>query len=108
MDDDLDVGPFLLLRLLSVGLAVVIPVLVVSLLVPGLLYLVARWRANRETTPDPQLGTKFALSYFQVTSYQLMLAGAFVLLWSMLSKAPSEAKELMYRPAFGVVVPAGI
>lgn len=107
-DDDLGMGPLVFFRLMSQGLIVVIPILVVSLLVPSLLYLVARWRAHREPVPDPQLGIKVALSYFQVTSYQLMLAGAFFLLWSMLSKGPSEYKELMYRPAFGVVVPAGI
>jgi hypothetical protein len=73
-----------------------------------ILYLVARWRDNRAPQPDPQLGLKFALHFFRSNAYLMLLTGTTVLLFSMLGKDLGELREYIYRPAFGLIVPAAI
>lgn len=74
----------------------------------GILYIIARWRDHRAPMPDPQLGLKFALHFFRVQSYHVLLAGTVVLFFSMLGKDLGEFRQYIYRPAFGLIVPAGI
>jgi hypothetical protein len=71
-------------------------------------YVIARWRDNRAPVPDPQLGLKFALHFFRAYSYQILLMGTMILFFSMLGKDLGEAREFIYRPAFGLIVPAGV
>jgi hypothetical protein len=75
------------------------------LVIPLLLYVIARWREHREAVHDPQMGLKFALGYFKWQGFQIALAGAAALLWSVVSSLPSEAHEYIYRPAFGLILP---
>jgi hypothetical protein len=72
------------------------------------LYAVLRWRDSRAPSPDPQLGLKYALHFFRLSAFQLLLAGTAMLLFSMLGKDLGESREDIYRPAFGFLVPAGV
>jgi len=75
---------------------------------PLSLYVVARWRDHRSATADPQLGLKFALHFFRTQSYQLLMFGTTMLIFSILGKDLGEHRDMIYRPAFGLLVPAGI
>ncbi len=81
-------------------------IVVVGLLLPFVLYVVARWRANKESAADPQLGIKVALGYFQVTALQVLLAGGAMLLYAVISS--DEDKGTIYRAAFGLLVPGAL
>lgn len=109
MDDDYGDsgfgGPFGVLGMMAPAMTGIV---VISMLFPLLLYVVARWRDNRSPIPDPQLGLKFALHFFRVQAFQLLLIGTAMLLFSMLGKNLGEGRELIYRPAFGFLVPAGV
>ncbi len=109
-DDDDDssrsfAGPMFILQAMG---PIMMMMAVVSLMFPLLLYIVARWRDHRAPAPDTQLGLKFALHFFRIQSYQLLLFGTAMLLFTMLSKDLKGAREVVYRPAFGLLVPAGI
>jgi len=75
---------------------------IVGLLLPFVLYVVARWRA----AGDPQLGIKVALGYFMVTALQVLLAGTAVLLYAIISS--EEDKGSLYRAGFGLIVPGAL
>lgn len=111
-EDDDDYGSRSLMGpmyLLSMMTPVLVVMMITSLLFPLLLYVIARWRDHRAPVADPQLGLKFALHFFRVQSYQLLLFGTAMLVYSMLSKEmKGEMREFIYRPAFGFLVPAGI
>jgi hypothetical protein len=79
---------------------------IVGLLLPFVLYVVARWRAHREPIGDPQLGIKVALGYFLVTALQVLLAGIAVLLYAIISS--DEDKGSLYRAGFGLIVPGAL
>jgi hypothetical protein len=80
---------------------------IVGLAIPIVLYIVARWRLYKENLPhDPYLGLKVALSMFRVAAYQMSLAAGFVLVYSMMSDMPEEAKSAITRTAAGVLVPS--
>lgn len=106
--DDLDSGFFLMRALAGPMMAVVTAMVTLTIFAPIVLYVLARWRANREPYPDTQLGVKVALHYFALSAFQLALAGAAVLVWAMISTAPSEFKGGFYRAAFGMLVPAAL
>jgi hypothetical protein len=111
-DDDDDYGSRSLMGpmyLLSMMTPVLMIMAITSLLFPLILYVVARWRDGKAPVADPQLGLKFALHFFRVQSYQILLMGAAMFLYALLSKElKGEARELVWRPAFGLMVPAGI
>jgi len=92
------------------AIQVVTPLLGIMLFGPVVLYLVARWRAHREPTNDPQLGLKFVLHYFSTLSFHVALAGGTLLLYTMLRPGGDDhqGKSQMYRLAFGFIVPSGI
>ncbi|MBV8756077.1 MAG: hypothetical protein JO257_02305 [Deltaproteobacteria bacterium] len=92
--------------LMSVFGQVVTYVAVVGLLLPFVLYVVARWRAYKATSHDPQLGIKVALGYFMVTALQVLLAGGAALLYAIISS--DEDKGSIYRAAFGLIVPGAL
>lgn len=75
-----------------------------GLILPVLIYALARWRANRDPVPDPQLGLKVALGFFAMVGLQLALLGATLLVYAML--ASGEDKGTKYRDAFGLIMPA--
>jgi len=92
--------------LMSVFGQVVTYVAVVGLLLPFVLYIVARWRASKAPSPDPQLGIKVALGYFMVTGLQVLLAGGAALLYAIITS--DEDKGTIYRAAFGLLVPGAL
>jgi hypothetical protein len=97
------------LRMLEIlGPFLMVYAALVALIVPLIVYVIARWRAHRDSVPDPQLGIKVALGYFAVTAFQVALVGVTILFYTLLSSSASEEKSSMYRAAFGLVVPAGI
>lgn len=70
---------------------------------PFVLYVLARWRAHREPTPDPQLGLKLALGYFALAGAQLALAGGTLLLYAIVSK--DDDRGSVARAAMAMIVP---
>ena len=108
-DDGPGLSPF---ALFGPMMGVLVPVLMISILAPLILYVIARWRDARSPAPDPQLGLKFALGFFRLQGYLLLLYGGAMLLFSILMKgegrAMSEVREMIYRPAFGLLVPGGL
>ncbi|HUQ03278.1 MAG TPA: hypothetical protein VM261_12335 [Kofleriaceae bacterium] len=81
----------------------------VSTIFPILLYVIARWRDHKSEVPDEQLGLKFALHFFRAQSYQLLLFGTAMLLYSMLTKEmKGELREYIWRPAMAFIVSSGI
>ena len=106
-----------------IALQLATPAISVALLGPVVLYLVARWRAHREPQADPQLGFKFVLHYFSTIAFHTALAGATLLLYTMIRPGGDDGERLRafgeriadtswkspyYRAAFGFLVPAAI
>lgn len=100
-------GPLFMLQAMA-PMMIMITVLTTMMSFGLVLYLVARWRDHRAPAPDPQLGLKYVLHFFRFFSYVMLLGGTNLLVFSMLGKDLGEARELIYRPAFGLIVPAGI
>lgn len=99
-------SPFFLLSAMGpiMGVFAMLPLM----LVPAVLYLVIRWRAQRDGSGDNQVGVKFALHYFIVMAVQIALMGGTLLIYTVISTGGSEMKSVMYRVAFGLLVPAAI
>ena len=107
--DDFDSGLFVLSRLAGPMMAIITMLVSLTIFVPIVLYVIARWRAHRDPeVVDRHLGLKVALHYFAISAFQLGLAGLALLVWGMISSAPSEAKSIVYRIAFGMIVPAAL
>ena len=102
---DVDRDPFFLLSLMA-PMSIVYSVLAL-LVIPFVLYVIARWRAHRDPVSDPQLGIKTAFNYFAVTAFQLLLAGGTLFIYAILSSSP-DSKGAIMRVAFGLVMPAGL
>lgn len=106
--DDFDSSFFLLRALAGPMMAIVSLLVTVTIFVPIVMYVIARWRAHRDPDVDRHLGIKVALHYFAISALHLGLAGLTLLVWGMISSAPSEAKSVVYRIAFGMIVPAAL
>jgi hypothetical protein len=103
---DSDDTPFMLMRYLgpmTSFLSLFASVIVTS---PVILYVIARWRANRDPVPDPQLGFKFALHYFATVALNVVLVGIAMVLYAALSGVHESTSGLRF--AFGLIIPAGI
>ena len=97
---------FLFRTIAPMAIAIVF-LIAVLLCAPLVLYVIARWRAAREATPDTQLGLKFALHYFAMSAFQLALAGGALLIYMLISPGPADKGSGGYRVAIGLLVPAG-
>lgn len=106
--DDLDSASFMLRALAGPMMAIISMMVMVTIFVPIVMYVIARWRSNRDPEIDRHLGIKVALHYFAISAFQLGLAGLALLVWAMISSAPSEAKSAVYRVAFGMIAPAAL
>ncbi len=106
--DDFDSGFFMLRALAGPMMAIISMLVTVTVFVPIVLYVIARWRSNKDPEVDRHLGIKVALHYFAVSALHLGLAGLALLVWAMISSAPSEAKSAVYRIAFGMIAPAAL
>lgn len=73
-----------------------------------ILYVIARWRHNRAGLNDTQFGVKFALHLFRLHGYQLVLLGAFLLLFSVLAKGSSTMRSPIWRMALGFLTAGGV
>jgi hypothetical protein len=107
MDSDLG-SSMLLLRMLPAATAAISVVVTLMLFGPVVLYVIARWRAHRAPVIDPQLGLKFALHWFATAAFHLALAGAMLLIFTIIAPGMSAAKGDQYRIAFAALVPAGL
>jgi hypothetical protein len=96
---------FKLMMLSSLG----IPLATGGSFIPIVLYLVARWRANRDPAPDPQLGLKFAIYYFGTMALQLGLVGLTMLIYTLVKPNDEfgDSKGESFRVALGMILPAG-
>lgn len=92
-------------QLMITGSALISGAVTISLLVPIVLYLVARWRAVRGGASDPHLGLKVVLHWFATASFHIALSGGALLIYAMIS-ADSGGKGALYRAAFALLVPA--
>ena len=95
------------LQLLEPTVFIVPTLLWLIVMGPLVLYPVARWKANREPYPDPQLGLKVALHYFRMISFQLLLVGGLIVLWTVLRKSYEDRGDT-YRAGFGLLLPAAL
>jgi hypothetical protein len=100
--DDLETS-FVLLQLAPISYAAL-----GMLVIPFVIYVIARWRAHRDQVVDPQLGIKVALGFFAVTAFQMLLAGATTFLLAIIGNSSSDAKSTLYRAGLGLVLAAGI
>jgi hypothetical protein len=100
---DVERDPFFMLKLMAP--MTIIYMVMMLLVIPFVLYLIARWRAHRDSIVDPQLGLKVALNYFAVTGFQLALAGVMLVVYSMIS-TETDARGDLARMGFGLIFPA--
>ena len=77
-----------------------------ALVLPFLVYAIARWRAQRDPIVDAQLGLKVALGFFALAAFQLALLATTMIVYTVLSS--DDDKGTMYREAFGLLLPAAI
>ena len=73
-----------------------------------ILYVIARWRYHRAGIVDNQLGLKFVLHMFRLHGYQLVLLGAFLMLYSILAKGNSDMRSPIWRAALGFLTAGGV
>jgi hypothetical protein len=106
--DDFDSSFFLLRALAGPAMALVTMLVTLTIFAPIVMYVVARWRAAKDPDTDRHLGLKVALHYFAITAFQMGLAALTLLVWAMITTAPSEMKSVFYRVAFGMLMPAGL
>ena len=100
---DMDRDPFFMLRLMAP--MTMIYMVLLLLVVPFVLYVIARWRAHRDAVPDPHLGLKVALNYFAVTGFQLALMGLMLFVYGLIT-SESESRGDILRLGFGLILPA--
>jgi hypothetical protein len=103
MDDEVI---FMILRVLAPAMGAL--AVSIMLWVPLVMYVIARWRQNKDPVPDPQHGPKFALHYFGSIALQLALGGLSLLLYTLVSKEDSDYKGDSYRAAAGFLLAGGL
>ncbi len=87
----------------SLSTMFLLPLMMMWMSIPVVIYLVARSRSSAENE-DTQIGMKVALHLFRVLGFQLALMGVFLVLFGVISKAPTAD---MMRLGFGLAIPAG-
>jgi len=105
MGNKFGVSPFDVLAAFGPVLVLGPVVLWMLLFGPLLIYPIARWKAQREPVMDPQLGIKFALHFFALLAFQIVLFALATAIYTLFSK--TEDKGELYRMAFGFLIPAG-
>ena len=106
--DDFDSSFFLLRALAGPMMGIIAMLISITIFAPIVLYLVARWKAAKDPDVDRHLGLKVALHYFAISAFQLGLAGLTLLVWALITTAPSEMKSVFNRIALGMLMPAGL
>ena len=94
-----------MLGMMGPMISVMVVMMVISTMAPILMYVIARWRQNKEPVQDPQLGIKFALGFFRQIGYQLMLLGGFMVVFAIIGKDMRGGRGDLMRPAFGLLIP---
>ncbi len=84
------------------------PIILVMVLLPVIIYVIARWRSHDDSAPDPQLGIKVALCWFKIAAYHLVLAAAFIMLLTLLVDMPDFVSKRMIRLGAGLALPSAI
>jgi hypothetical protein len=91
--------------MMGMFMPILIALVAVSMMSPVIMYVIARWRQNRDQVQDPQLGIKFALGFFRQLGYTFMLLGGFVVVFGIIGKNLGGARGDIMRPAFGLLIP---
>lgn len=105
MGNEYGVSPLTVLELLG-PMMVIVPLLLWVLVIgPAIIYPLARWRANRDGVADPQLGLKVTLHYFRMLAFHVLLLGALVIVWTVISKG--SGKGSMYRSGLAFLIAGG-
>lgn len=82
------------------------PIVTVAAALPVVIYIVARWRTYRDYGGgDPHLGAKVAICVFRIASFQLLLAGAFLFSYGLMTTMDGEARMNILRLAGGLFIP---
>ena len=82
------------------------PIVTVAVALPVVIYIVARWRTYRDYGGgDPHLGAKVAICVFRIASFQLLLAGGFLLVYGLMTTMDGEARTNILRLAGGLFIP---
>jgi len=82
------------------------PIITVAVALPVVIYIVARWRTYRDYGGgDPHLGAKVALCVFRIAAFQLLLAGAFLFSYGLMTTMDGEARINILRLAGGLFIP---
>jgi hypothetical protein len=108
MDDDDRGGMGMNYILSSLGPSLALISVFLLLLLPGLLYIIGRWRAGKSGQDDPQFGFKFALNVFGWTGFQFTATGVASLFYLVLSDMPGDFKGPIYRVIFALILPSVI
>src|SRR5690349_406637 len=106
MGNDYEMSALSMLQWLSPAMMIAPILLWLMVMGPLLVYPIARWKANREAYVDPQLGLKVALHYFRMVAFQIVLMGAVLVVFALISKGSDKGE--IYRVGFGFLVPGGI
>jgi hypothetical protein len=72
------------------------------------LYVLVRWRMYREGVDDLRVGAKFAVLFFWVASFHLLLIGARQLGEAMIYSVSGQGTSAMYRTALGLLLPGAL
>jgi hypothetical protein len=108
MDDDDRGGMGMNYMFSALGPSLALISVFLLLLIPGLLYIIGRWRAGKSGHDDPQFGFKFALNVFGWTGFQFAATGIASLLYLVLSDMPGDFKGPIYRVIFALILPSAI
>lgn len=104
MGNEFGMSPWAWLDVVGPSLFVIPLLLWLLVLGPLLVYPVARWKAAKD---DHQIGLKFVLHYFKLLAFQLVLLGAVVVVFTVISKDRS-GKGDAYRAGFAFLVSGGL
>lgn len=104
MGNEFGMSPWSWLSVVGPALFIVPLLLWLLVIGPLLIYPVARWKSGKD---DNQIGLKFVLHYFKLLGFQLVLLGAVVVVFTIISKDKS-GKGDAYRAGFAFLFAGGI
>jgi hypothetical protein len=106
-DDRGGISPFRMLGLFGMIAPAMGMLLAASLWLWMIIYIVGRWRLHRSGWNDPDFGAKFVLHVFRFHGYHVMLLGAFLILFGIVSKGLGD-KGPLWRAAFALLTSGGL
>ena len=94
-------------EMLGFGMAgMMLPAMMMSAMIPLAVYVVARWRTNKEhEQADQQLGLKTAFWFFRVLGFQVGLLGLYLSVYAIIAE---HGKGDIFRTAAGLLLPGAM